>query len=251
MKILELAFSLLSVLAVRVRAHAYDSTDGYDWETYGESSSDIKPLMGGMNQEVSALTIYDPFHGVRNVSYFVVDGYAIIDGDILFGSVESLLAHALPPTLGLADYPPTYDEFIQSPHYGSRLNDGQRQHRYNKRAITFRQGLFSWPNARLSFNFESDQTERTLGRDVLEAFRRWKVRAPYFTFTRVRNSPAARGVLTVKAGSPGCFANIGYRGPQSTEMLVNLQPGVCNAAATHELGHVLGKCKILQLPGLY
>ena len=235
MKLLEL-FSLLSLLAIGVRAHAYDSGDRYEWDT-----EDAQPLMGGINEDVSSLTIYDPFHGVRNVSYFVVDGRAIIDGDVLFGSVESLLAHALPPNLGRADYPPTYDEFIQSPYYGSRLNDGSRQHRYNKRAVTFRQGLFSWPGARLSYNFESARTEQILGRDILEAFRRWKVRAPYFTFTRVGNAPAARGVVTVKAGSPGCFAMIGNQGPQSTGMEVNLQPGLCNRAAVHELGHVLGK----------
>ena len=182
------------------------------------------PLDGGLFLPISTVTIQHPSYGVRNVSYYISDGNAIIDGDIIFGPVEQLLAHVVDP--GLLRNEPDIESSI-----------------YQKRALTWEQGRFSWPGARLSYNFDSANTERALGNMVQQAFGRWSARAPWFTFTKVPNDPRTRGVLTFKTGL-GCNAYVGYQGANA-EMPLNLEqtPGrQCGVdEATHEIGHALGK----------
>jgi len=180
------------------------------------------PLEAQLRFETSTLTIYHPSYGIRNVSYYVADGNAIIDGDINFGPIDLLMAHSV-------DSQPLEDEGSESGIYS--------------RALTHARGRFAWPGAKVSYMFDSAYTERKLGSTVQEAFRRWKVKAPYFTFTKVPNKPGRKGVITFKSGETGCWAFVGYQG-KNADMTVNLQQsnaGMCGAdEATHEIGHALG-----------
>jgi len=173
------------------------------------------------------LTIRDDVYGTRNVSYFkTIDELAIIDGDIVYGTVEHLLSKDI-----------------------RRWNPNDQTHSLSKRAFS---GLRSvaWPNGVVRYQFDSDEGESQMKDIVDGAIARWLESAPYLTFKQILpNSPiTAPGVLSVRVAVCGnCGASLGYS-EQETQMMV-LEPSCpsiplshCNVSdVTHELGHVLGE----------
>lgn len=169
-------------------------------------------------KNTTLILIKDPIYGTRNVSYWVTDDkLAIIDGDVIYGSVDDLLSHSLPDPLAIL-----------------------------KRTHSIRAN--TWPSATITYKFDSDATEATLGSIVSTAIDNWKKVAPYLKFTKVPLNSAVgqNGVVTIKAPDcGGCNSVVGF---VNTPMTMRLQqnctsaPGKCDVPeATHEFGHLLGE----------
>lgn len=180
------------------------------------------------NKNSTVLAINDDTYGTRNVSYWVTDnGLAVIDGDVIYGTVEDLLAH------NLTANPPNI----------------------TRRAHSIFRTANPWNGATITYKFDSDCTENAFGVGAIVngAIANWKATAPYLTFKKVPNSGVGEnGVLMIKAPScGGCNSPIGFF---NLPMTLNLQqmcptsPGSCGVAeATHEFGHALGKLMLAHL----
>lgn len=168
------------------------------------------------------LTILDDRYGLRSVSYFNDDGLAVIDGDVIYGPIQDLMANKFDP------------------------NDVGKRRRASS---VFAGSGYTWPKANITYRYDSDATETSLSSDVNNAISRWLKEAPYLTFFKLPNiAKPENGVLMITAKAcGGCRASIGY---EDTPRMMNLQldckdpnkePGPCGVGATtHEFGHVLG-----------
>ena len=167
---------------------------------------------------LTLLPIRDSFYGTRNVSFYVVNDMAIIDGDVIYGTVNQLRAQDL-----------TRNPQIQEGRAFSLLSSA------------------AWPGATIAYRYDSDDTATALVPIVDAAITRWRNLAPFLTFTRLlpNSDAAANGVTTIRATQcGGCNSHIGWaNAPRG----MNLQqdcpavPGWCGVnEATHEFGHLLG-----------
>lgn len=169
-------------------------------------------------KNTTLILIKDPIYGTRNVSYWVTDDkLAIIDGDVIYGSVDDLLSHSLPDPLAIL-----------------------------KRTHSIRAN--TWPSATITYKFDSDATQTALGSIVNTAIDNWKKVAPYLKFTKVPLNSAVgqNGVVTIKAPAcGGCNSAVGFvNAPMTMRLQVSCTsaPGKCGILeATHEFGHLLGE----------
>jgi hypothetical protein len=171
-----------------------------------------------VNKTLTIVTINDDFYGTRNVSYFVTsNGLAIIDGDVVYGTVQDLIQHTIE---------------------NSTVGNVKAKRAFSASNV--------WPSPVITYKYDSDDTEQQLGSIVSEAIRRWNVGAPYLTFTAATpNGPdPIDGVVTISVGGcHGCHASIGFASTGSLFMGLqqDCDSGTCTAdEATHEFGHVLG-----------
>lgn len=204
-----LAFCLLGIWAPR-SASAWHSN-----VTNPNNTSLLFP-----NKNYTFLTINDPLYGVRNVSYWeAFDGLAIIDGDVLYGTVEELLSHNVTGQEPLA-----------------------------RRAHSIFRTVNPWASATVTYQFSNAATQTLVGSIVNSAIANWKATAPYLSFKRIADSATAQnGVVQINAvPCGGCFSSkIGF---YNIPLVMNLQQscgtstsGCGVAQATHEFGHILGK----------
>jgi hypothetical protein len=169
------------------------------------------------NKTFHAIKIFDELYGLRNVSYWVASsGLAIIDGDVVYGTEEELLANEFNETALVVE----------------------------KRAFS---GPGGWPAATVTFKYESDAAESAISSVVNAAIAVWTATASYLTFTQLANSDALDpGVITISANDcDGCHANRGFDASRGLKM--NLQQACSSTGefcgvdeAVHEFGHVLG-----------
>lgn len=173
------------------------------------------------NRDTTVIRIQDD-HGVRNVACSTTpDGYAITNGDVIYGTVEDLLSHQVSD-----DFQPS----LSARAFSVRPTNG-------------------WPNGIIPYRFDSDSGEQAMKDVVNVAIAHWLANAPYLTFTQVRpNSAKPNGdVLTISTlPCSGCNAVIGHN---NDIQIMHLQRS-CDRAnagyygrvddATHEFGHVLG-----------
>ena len=201
---------------------------------------DSPPVPGGTNDPIFApglrqnflgnrtlARIKDSIYGTRDVSYFVVGDLAIIDGDVIYGTVNQLRLH----------------DIKLNPHI---LNDNSQVIKEGRSLSVFSNA--AWPSATVTYRYESDATATTLIPIVDAAIARWRSAAPWLTFNRLtpNSNVAANGVTTIRATQcGGCNSHIGYA---NAPRVMNLQqscpanPGWCGVnEATHEFGHLLGK----------
>lgn len=169
------------------------------------------------SRPLRTIQLNDRYFGSRKAAYYTTsDGLAVIDGDIIYGHVDDLLAN----------------------------NDAlARIQRQRKRAFS---GLHTWPSATVKFAYLSEETETSLSEIVNEAIRRWKTRAPYLNFLKLENDFARTdGVVTITGFDGSCSATVGYSQNVSGGFHMNLDSQTCDSgAATHEFGHVLGLCHL-------
>ena len=175
-------------------------------------------------QGIRPLRIRDKLYGARNVSWFEVEGNAIIDGDVVYGTVNQLRSSDITRNPQLQDS----RSFLIGP--------------------TNMHG--TWPGGVVSYKYESDAAFTALSTRVNTSIARWLAVAPYLTFKRItpNSSPGAVGVVTIRVPDcGGCSATVGY-GPTGTGLVLNLQAfcgtsnsGCSTGNAVHEWGHVLGK----------
>jgi hypothetical protein len=160
----------------------------------------------------AVLEIEDDFYGLRNVSYTVTStGLAVIDGDVIYGSIEELLAH------------------------DSRLS---ATNGVGTKALSVRR---PWPGATIPYKFNSQNTANLLQGTVSTAISRWTNVAGYLSFPRLPNSATPmNGIVTITStcGANDCQASVGY---DNSPRFINLCSTGCGAdQATHEFGHILG-----------
>lgn len=158
------------------------------------------------------LEIYDNYYGLRNVSYTTTsNGLAVIDGDVIYGTLEDLLAHE-----------------------SCLFDPGE----INTNAFSVRT---AWPGANILYKFDSHDTAIAIGNAVSTAISRWKSVASYLTFTELPDSTTAmNGIVTISSvcGANSCSASIGF---SNNPLFINLCAAGCGPdQATHEFGHVLG-----------
>ena len=166
------------------------------------------------NRPLRSVRIDDPVFGKRPVSYYVTsNNLAVIDGDVIYGPVSSLLAASS----------------------GAKAK--------GKRAFS---GEPSWPNADVRYKYDSAATASKIKPLIDAAIDDWQTAAPWLRFTRLPDSAAAtNGMLTITSTDcDGCNANLGYdaNAPRYMNMGTNAACGdSCGGpVALHEFGHVLG-----------
>ncbi|KAH8695837.1 hypothetical protein GQ44DRAFT_779706 [Phaeosphaeriaceae sp. PMI808] len=136
----------------------------------------------------------------KTVAYRVHNGYAIIDGDVIFGTEADIIAAAVHPSL-------------------------------RKRAYSFVPNAAGrWPGGEVLYNYEAGLSAQH------QAFfqagvKVWTDRLPFLKFT-YSNSPTAR---TIRASTSENSSPIGGFGGT-----MFLCPGCNSDAAAHEIGHTLG-----------
>lgn len=168
------------------------------------------------NQDVNLLRIQDG-QGAREVAYFTTpDGYAVINGDVIYGPVENLLAREI----------------------GDDSEIG-----IDARAFSIPKG--AWPKGVITYKFDSDVGEQAMGGIVKTAISRWMNVAPYLTFTQVKpNSPTFSTTILTISTLPCSGSNAVVRGWGQKDQVMHLQRSCKNGASTvdasHEFGHVLG-----------
>ena len=193
-----------------------------------ESSVSINLQSANLNpKNTSVVKISDKFFGNREVSvWYTPQGYAVIDGDIIFGNKKDIEAKTV------QSFP-------------------EKTTTHEERSFSIYTDERAWPNSVVTWRYDSLLTRAYLatGFDpiVPGAIARWQNNAPYLTFNQLPDGNDYRpGVLTITTSAcGGCVASIGYNANAPTFM--NLQPPSSTCAqckidqATHEFGHALGK----------
>ncbi|KAI9775074.1 MAG: hypothetical protein M1839_001466 [Geoglossum umbratile] len=149
----------------------------------------------------------------RNVSYYVQDGQAIVDGDINFGTEAELLAARVPTGQNI-----------------NRRDEGEIE----ERAFSIWPWEFAkkWPGGVIRYKFESTAARAALISGVTEAIRRWKVKTPFLQFIE---DPAATLTIKHTVGPNGCWSPVGVGS------VMSLDTASCDVATyVHEFGHLLG-----------
>jgi hypothetical protein len=170
---------------------------------------------------------YDPVR--RRVSYFVMHGLAIIDGDVIFGSEAELLEHRVPDD--------------DSGEVTKRAEDGTA---LQPRALSLgRESSLKWPNGRVEYNWESQATKDARVENWLAACKVWTDRLPFLSFVD-KGTFQASGTLNgpvVLRLDPGSVSSSPIGRAQSADgnniILgdIGTGPGSQIGVYVHEIGH--------------
>ncbi|KAF2188066.1 zincin, partial [Zopfia rhizophila CBS 207.26] len=148
---------------------------------------------------------------IRTVSYYLVDGWAIIDGDVIFGTEAEILAAAVsPPAVQKRDL----DEFV-------------------KRSMSLKpMDSAKWPDGKIYYKWDSG-LDKGRKDDFLEAAQIWMDRLPFLQFIEDNGNPKSRKIVAV--------------GGSTSRSPVGCCGGVMQLAArrsvgtvVHEIGHTIG-----------
>ncbi|MEO5741847.1 MAG: M12 family metallopeptidase [Vicinamibacterales bacterium] len=140
---------------------------------------------------------------VKAVQYVVIDGLAIVEGDIVLGTPEEVEQ----TTEQLRA------EMVSGTTEGVILTGPQ----------------FRWPNCRVPFTIDAALPNQNR---VTEAIAHWQANTRFRFVARTTEA----NFVTFRAGS-GCSSQVGMRGGQQ---FVNLAPGCDRGRTVHEIGHVVG-----------
>lgn len=153
--------------------------------------------------------------GLENIAYFAYNGYAIIDGDVVFGKESDLLS-LRPRNIAVRRALPSVDKRALSIY---PFHDDEK-----------------WPGANILYRYANTASRSALKPQVDAAIARWKSEAPWLRFTHVGFGGNPK-VLTVSLSTvPVCSAPNRY--PPAAPMFLHSN---CNIdAVTHAFGHVLG-----------
>ena len=176
---------------------------------------------GGLypNTSVTTVRIRDA-NGERNVAYFLTNtGYAIINGDIVYGTEAE------------------FRRVIVNPQ--SSVSRRARRSMEKRSNSVFPNSGRLWPGNTITYKFETAAVESQLSSIVDAAIDRWRSKVPCLNF--VRNSPSAITSSTVVTiyNTDGCSASWVGNPPGLTKAM-HLGAGCGTNEATHEWGHILG-----------
>lgn len=175
-------------------------------------------------KNLTTTTIWDRLYGFREVAYWFTDnGLAIIDGDIIYGTMSDLLAASATAEARLK-HPEKF------PHSG-RVDSWEEP----------------WPDRTIRYSYADEADEEALDALIKESFSYWSIFAPGLNIERLpANTPGTRerpvlnvtfvcGVCYTTADGPGkprmAISTVNHKGCDKSCRL---------AGAIHEFGHVLG-----------
>ena len=158
--------------------------------------------------EVSTCLIPGETFGARAVTYAVVDGLAMFEGDIVLGTV---------------------DEVNQQTE---ELRDALAGELSASVAISGAQ--FRWPNCTIPYTIDAALPNQAR---VTDAIAHWESNTRFrFVLRTAANAASHPDFVTFRPGS-GCSSAVGRRGGQQ---FVNLGAGCTLGNVIHEIGHVVG-----------
>jgi hypothetical protein len=146
--------------------------------------------------------------GVKAVTYAVVDGRCIFEGDIDLGSVDEVEART------------------------SRLRDDLSGERAASVIISGDQ--FRWPNCRVPFEIDAALPNPQRVRDAIA---HWETNTRFRFIERTPANAASHPDFVRFVNGSGCSSAVGRRGGMQT---VTLASGCTVGNAIHEIGHVIG-----------
>lgn len=143
------------------------------------------------------------------VSYAVVDGQAVLEGDMLLGTRQEVEA---------------FTRKVEAHAEGLRSSQGV--------AITGSQ--YRWPNALVPYTI--DPTLPSQSR-VTDAIAHWQLKTRVRFVLRTSSNAASYPNYVTFRPSTGCSSSVGMRGGQQ---FVNLASGCSTGNTIHEIGHAIG-----------
>lgn len=160
-----------------------------------------EPLEHLSSDDVRTALITGRTFGIKAVQYTVVDGEAIVEGDISLGPVDAVEART------------------------ARL----RQEASQAASVTITGDEFRWPGCRVPFTIDPDLPARNR---VTEAIAHWEAHTGF----RFPPQTTETDFVTFQTGS-GCSSAVGR---QTGQQFIRLAGG-CDAGRTiHEIGHAVG-----------
>lgn len=146
--------------------------------------------------------------GVKPVQYAVVDGLAIVEGDIVLGTEQSMADQT---------------ERLRAAQAGT-LTEG----------VVISGAQFRWPGCTIPYDIDAGLTQQNR---VTDAIAHWQQHTSFrFVQRTAANSAQYQDWVTFRPSS-GCSSQVGRRGGQQ---FVNLGTGCTVGNVIHEIGHVVG-----------
>lgn len=148
-------------------------------------------------------------HGQRKTErfvYYVSNGYAIMDGDIMVGKEKDILKHR-------KNKPGSRKGKKNSKHHPRDFDMIGHDEDFiliDKRALS----IFAewkeqrWPGAVLTYKFQDEDTEKVLKAAVGEAIAHWLAASPFLKFVQLPSKDAyTKGTLLIQKteGAPACW----------------------------------------------
>jgi len=144
----------------------------------------------------------------KAVQYCVVDGMAIVEGDICLGTVEQVEAHTAQRRAGIA-------AGLQA-------------------AVVISGTNFRWTHCRIPYEIDSSLPNQ---QRVTDAIAHWEANTNYRFILRTSANAATYPDYVTFRPSSGCSSSVGRRGGQQ---FINLGSGCSTGNAIHEIGHTVG-----------
>lgn len=146
----------------------------------------------------------------KSVTYYEVDGMAIIEGDIALGTVEEV----------------------------SKATDQAREAVSSDPSIAFSVGItgsrFRWPNCRIPYEIDPALPNPQRVRDAIA---HWEANTSFRFPLRTAANAAQFPNYVRFTDAGGCWSNVGMQGGQQT---ISLGPGCTVGNTIHEIGHTVG-----------
>jgi hypothetical protein len=144
----------------------------------------------------------------KSVTYYDVDGVAIVEGDIALGPTEQVRA--------------TTERIREA--LGSGMAFG----------VGVSGSQFRWPNSQMPYEIDPALPNQ---QRVTDAIAHWEANTP-FRFPQRTQANAAQFQNYVRfTDAGGCWSLVGMRGGEQT---ISLGPGCSTGNAIHEIGHAVG-----------
>lgn len=167
--------------------------------------------------------------GYEFVSYQLVNGFAVVNGDIVAGSEDDFKAKII-TDWSLINV--TASAEVPGPRPDT-MRFGKRAHSVKR----FDAKL--WPNAHVFYKYKTQAAKKAIGNTVEIATSFWSYRIGCLKFTELPvSADLTPDAVTIDNTDTGCYASVGKGTGGGLNM--NLGAGCGDAQALHEFGHVLG-----------
>lgn len=171
--------------------------------------------------------IISDLDGQRMVGYFIANGFAIIYGDVIYGTEAEFRKVIVEDDIN-------FEEFHIKRHKFSNLTEKRSNSVFPNSGQT-------WPQNTVPYKFEDAAFEASISGAVNQAIARWTSQVPCLKFVRISdaNPMEIPNTVTIRRTTGDvCYASIGFAPGKASHIL--LAPGCGADEIAHELGHLLG-----------